>query len=126
MFKFLQGFFKLPERISDTYVVNEDGIIRETSNGLTKRINWSEVTKISILTTDQGPFFDDFFYVFQAESLVMMLPLGISVKIDLLTWLQKKFPDINPEAVIAASGSAQNAVFPLWEGPRTEVIGHQH
>jgi hypothetical protein len=102
-------------RVTERFSIIDDGIERQLSNGVSERILGQDVTKISIVTTDQGPFVDDFFYLFQTTSSGMIVPIGWAEKIQLTAWLHQRFAGLNSEGIVAAAGSCVNAQFVLWE-----------
>ena len=116
MFNFLQGLFRWPKFLTITYSyrLTEDGITRHDSDGTIKQVNWNDVSKISIVTTDQGPFVDDFYYVFCTDQNVLFVPLDWGVKLELIHHMHEHFPNVDFEAMIKASGSAENAEFFVW------------
>src|ERR1700723_3072714 len=85
-------------RPTETYAITDDEIIYEVSDGTRKCIAWKDLTKISILTTDEGPFTDDYFYLFVgASSDYLLLPLAWSVKLNLLQFLWERYPTLDHE-----------------------------
>lgn len=84
-------------------------------------VRWDQLVKISIMTTDEGPFVEDFFWLLQAaDGSGAAIGQGQASEIDLLGRLQR-LPRFDNVAVIKASGSCENAEFVCWEGSPGEA-----
>jgi hypothetical protein len=78
-------------------------------------LGWSELTGVSIETTDEGPFEADFFWVLRAEDgRTIRFPGGATGARELLARFQQ-LPGFDHEAVIAAAASTQQRIFDCWQ-----------
>ena len=84
--------------------------------GLPERaLGWSELTGVSIKTTDKGPFEADFFWVLRAsDGRTIRFPGGATGAQELFTRLQQ-LPGFDHDAVIAATTSTQPRSFDCWQ-----------
>lgn len=97
----------------ETVSLTEEEVIRTMSNGHQERVRWDDLQEVSIVTTDEGPFADDFFWVLTGKSggcAVSSLAKGSN---ELLSRLQS-LPGFNNEAILHAAGSTKNAKFVCW------------
>lgn len=82
-------------------------------------VELDDLTKLEIMTTDQGPYTQDVFWVFwlQDQSTVMIPnnAQGSEKIFDAIDGL----PGVSFHKVIAAMGSTENARFTIWEAPST-------
>lgn len=79
------------------------------------QLAWESVQRIVIQTTNAGPWDEDFFFVLcgPGDSGVL-IGNDDACKLGLLAELQSRFPGLDDEMVIKASGCTSNAFFPLW------------
>jgi hypothetical protein len=86
------------------------------STGERRRVEWDEITRVRIRTTDEGPFLPDVFWAIHAggDEPVVVFPGGASGESELLVELQRKLPGFNNNALIRAMTSTSNADFLLW------------
>lgn len=79
--------------------------------------------RVEILTTDQGPFADDHFWLLTDEmGQSAMIPGGAQDAPKLLDRLGS-LPGFDHMAVLSAMGSTENAKFLIWQRPRQSVSG---
>ena len=93
--------------------VDADGVRYRPFRGQEVQVRWGELEEVAIETTDTGPFAEDFFAVLTARGQTVRIPQEVVGFERLLQYLQE-LPGFNSEAVIEATGSTQNAVFPCW------------
>jgi hypothetical protein len=75
-------------------------------------IRWDELAEVTIVTTEEGPFVDDVFWVLRAaDGRELRVPSETAG--DLLGRLQE-LPGFDNEAVIRSMGSTENARFVAW------------
>ena len=96
--------------------MDEAGVRRELSNGTVEHVTWAELARVEILTTDEGPFCEDFFWLLFGREGGVLVSGEDAQAIGLLDRLQK-LPDFDNIAVIEASGSTDNARFLCWQAP---------
>ncbi len=82
----------------------------------TESISWERVVKIEIVTTDEGPYVEDFFFVLHgADGTGVVVPQELAVEYGLLPELQQRFAGLDNKAVIDASLCVENRRFLLWK-----------
>ena len=76
---------------------------------------WSDVVEVAIVTTSDGPFVEDVFYILSiSENDVCVVPHETAERVNLLPELHARFPGLDDEKVIAAMGSTSDNRFVLW------------
>lgn len=116
--------FLVREKIAPHRVdVDDVGIRRYQGSQLIEVVRWCDLVRVSIMTTDQGPLVEDFFWLFfSAQGNGCAIGSDDAVRLDLLLLLQT-LPGFNNTAVILASGSTGNAEFEGWHGePGTAAV----
>ena len=93
---------------------DEESIVRRLSDGRTEVIRWDDIQRVSIVTTDDGPFTDDVFWVITGENGGCLVPSETHGAKELLHRLQL-LPNFKNEAVIEAMGSTERAEFICWQ-----------
>ena len=84
-------------------------------DGETQQIQWDDLDEVGIVTTDEGPFVEDvFFMLMSKDNQVCAIPQGAEGNEDLLSRLQL-LPDFDNETLIQAMGSTSNQNFRLWK-----------
>jgi hypothetical protein len=79
-------------------------------------ISWEQLVKIEIVTTDEGPYSEDFFFVLHgADGSGAVVPNELAAKHDFVAELQRRFPDLDNGAIIEASSCVQNRRFLVWK-----------
>jgi hypothetical protein len=105
---------------AEAFDITDQGITRSYRYQLirwaTESIGWNEITKIWVMTTDEGPLHEDFFYSLSvSDDRYILVPGEIVVKNGLLGELQKRFSDLNNKAIIEASSCVEKKLFLVWE-----------
>jgi hypothetical protein len=100
-------------RGSERVAFDGDRITRTMRDGKTETVRWDELQEVGIVTTDQGPFVDDVFFVLLGETGGCAVPSDAKGMKELLARLQQ-LPGFDNEAVIKAMGSTTNAKFVCW------------
>jgi hypothetical protein len=99
--------------VKDVVTFDELGVKRVMRDGRTESISWDELQEVVIVTTDEGPFVDDVFWVLTGAEKGCAVPSEAEGAQALLSRLQT-LPGFRNEAVILAMSSAVNARFPCW------------
>ncbi len=96
-----------------TLVISEDEIACEHPERKRESIRWDQIIEIRLVTTDEGPFEPDMWYLFIRESEGCSVP-GEAKDFDLL-WdeLEKRFDDFNYAPIINAG--TDNDQKTLWK-----------
>jgi hypothetical protein len=100
---------------NETVEFDDTAVRRRMANGTVESITWDELAAIDIMTTDQGPYTDDVFWLLMTrdQSRGCAVPGGAGGFTDLLPRLQA-LPGFDNAAVINAMGSTGNARFVVW------------
>lgn len=99
--------------------VDDAGVRRQLADGRVESVAWSDLESVEILTTCDGPFAEDvFFLLFAADGKGCAVPHGAAMETDLLARLQA-LPGFDNMAAIAAMGSAVERRFPCWRRMRS-------
>ncbi|HEY4371129.1 MAG TPA: hypothetical protein VGN52_04360 [Burkholderiales bacterium] len=99
----------------DLLAIDDTGIRRILGDGRGEALAWADLSEVMILTTADGPFAEDVFFVLRgAGEAGVMVGQGLAVEHHLLEELQRRLPDLDNEAVIRAMGSTQEARFVVW------------
>lgn len=94
--------------------VDETGARRWLQDGRVESVSWAHLTLVAILTTDDGPFSEDQFWVLEdSEGGACVLPMGLIPEPGLLERFQA-LPGFNSDAVIEAASSIQRTLFTCW------------
>lgn len=103
---------KRPRPAPVTLEIDDVGIHRRVGDELSA-LRWDELVRIQIVTTDQGPFVDDVFWLFCAgDGRVCTVP-STEISSGIFARLER-FEGVDYEAAIRAMGSTDNASFLIW------------
>ena len=112
MFGFLKR--KLVPRVPAT-TIDDRGVRRDLGNGNVEEVAWSDLVEVQIVTTDEGPYVEDVFYLLiGANETGCVVPQADSQCGALLSRLQA-LPDFDNGKVIEAMSCAENARFVCWK-----------
>ena len=95
-------------RLSDTEVVCE------RPDGKVEQVGWAELEKVELVTTGDGPFAPDVFWVLHGTGGGCAIPQGATGEKELLERLQG-LPGFDNGAVIEAMGSTSDRRFLCWQ-----------
>ena len=117
--RWLKSLSDRPPSEDDWQVTFDDnGVTCKRSTGLVESVSWNDLQKVSIVTTDDGPFAEDVFYVLYSADAGCVVPQGAPNSSDLLERLQE-LSGFDSEAVVQAMGCASNNEFVCWEREAT-------
>jgi hypothetical protein len=95
--------------------ISNDAICRKLTNGSEEKVAWEDLQEVSVMTTDQGPFADDVYFVLLgASGSGCVIPQSTPESGAVLERLQQ-LPGFDNEAFIRALGSTENATFTCWK-----------
>jgi hypothetical protein len=95
------------------YEVDDDGVRRFGDEGeLMEAVRWNELQQVGVMTTADGPFDEDVFFVLEGGEHGCVVPQGFAPE-DLLPRLQA-LPGFDNEQFIAAMSSTEQAMFACW------------
>jgi hypothetical protein len=90
-----------------------EGVAYTPPGGAARRIEWSELRTVEVVTTDAGPFAEDVFWALQGAGPPLLVPQSAGGSDALLARLQE-LPGFDSRAVISAMSSAGNERFQCW------------
>ena len=116
---FLDRLFKKKEerkQPEDCYEISitDEHVKVEHPKGDIEQIKWNEIEKISIVTTDEGPFLPDVWLILMGNEKGCSMPQG-APKYDEVYDIISKYEGFDFEQVIKAVTSTDNAKFELWK-----------
>ena len=118
LFVFLRWFGWVERRVrrrANVIEVNDTGVFR-TLGETQESVTWASLRSVTILTTDEGPFMEDVWWLLEGESGRVAVPGGAPEVTAIMDRLEQ-MPGYKPEAVVQAMGSTENARFTVWEHP---------
>ncbi len=99
----------------DTVTFDEERILRTLPDGKEESVRWSELSEISIITTDGGPWAEDVFWLFLGpDSQQGCVVPGSWEGINRLLRRLQQLPGFDDQEVIRAMGSTSNNRFVVW------------
>lgn len=109
--EFYQVYKSQPERV----VVTDGTVTRYRTDGVQESIRWHDLSEVGLVTTDEGPYSEDVFWMLLGpdQKTGCAVPQSADGADNLLVALQK-LPGFDNEAVIKAMGSTSNARFVCW------------
>jgi hypothetical protein len=96
--------------------ISEQAITCKRPDGTTESVRLDDLQKVDILTTSDGPFAPDVFWLLHGSAGGCSIPQGATGEPELLDYLQT-LPAFDNQAVIQAMGSTQEAIFHCWSRP---------
>ena len=102
--------------------VTEEECIHTRPDGSSESLRWDQLAEVGILTTDEGPFREDVFWMLLGADSTSgcAIPQGVEGNELLLARLQQ-LPGFDDAMVIKAMGSTANASFPCWKRPNSSL-----
>lgn len=82
-------------------------------HGVELRLPFEELDRVAIRTTDEGPGIEDVFWLLTSGSQECLIPHGAAGEAELFDRLLK-LPGFNPQVMIEALTSTENAEFECW------------
>jgi hypothetical protein len=104
---------RVHRRLNHVIEVNDSGVFR-TLGETRESVTWASLRSVTILTTDEGPFMEDVWWLLEDESGGVAVPGGAPEVTAIMQHLEQ-LPGYDPEAVVQAMGSVENARFTVWE-----------
>jgi hypothetical protein len=94
--------------------IDDHGVRRELPGGKVEQVAWDDLLEVAVLTTSDGPFADDVFFVLAGrDGMGCVVPQGAPESRQLLERLQR-LPGFDNEAFIRAMSSTDDATFVCW------------
>lgn len=107
---------KYPERCFNI-TVTATSVKVEHPKRATEQIDWGDIKKISLVTTDEGPWQPDVWLFLIGEDSSCMVPTS-APKYDEVYQVVAKLEGFDFLAYLAAMGTTRYASFDLWEKER--------
>lgn len=111
--------FHSKRRPTQSFSATTDDLVREVSDGTVERFRWDTLIKITIITTDGGPFEEDVFFLFEFTDGGIVVPHQDELNLGLIKVVEERFGDLRYEEMIGAMCSTDNATFVIWEAEKT-------
>jgi hypothetical protein len=96
-----------------TIHIDDEGVRRELGNGKVEQVAWDDLLEVGVLTTSDGPFAEDVFFVLIGRDGGCVVPHGAPESTALLARLQR-LPGFDNEVLIRAMTSTEDARFVCW------------
>jgi len=97
-----------------SYTLDESGLSEVSANGPGRKYLWSEVQHVGILTTADGPFSEDIFFIIKTDSQDICITDEQATRINLFDGFHH-LPGFDYEQAAAAMCSTSEASFPCWD-----------
>jgi hypothetical protein len=94
--------------------LSDEAVSSERPDGRTERVAWDDLQRVEILTTPDGPFAPDTFWVLSGSSSGCVIPWGATGDGELLERLQR-LPQFDNMAVINAAPKTEEAMTLCWQ-----------
>ncbi len=104
------------KRRTDRLLITDDGVRRFRPDGLEESVRWEDLAEVGVITTSEGPFVEDVFWILIAQDGKggCAIPQGAEGTDKLLEALQR-LDGFDNEAVIQAMASTADARFVCWK-----------
>lgn len=103
-----------PVRPPGTFELDGEGVRRWLEGGRCESVRWDRLIHVGVMTTADGPFGPDLFWVLAGEDETgCVIPSQAGIAEALLERVQR-LPGFDNETLIAAMSSTEEARFPLW------------
>jgi hypothetical protein len=102
----------------ETVSFDEEAITRTMRNGRIERVRWDRLCEVGIITTDEGPYLDDVFWMLAADDGTGCAVPSSATGCDALLARLQALPGFDNRAVIDAMCSTDNASFVCWRRER--------
>jgi len=78
-------------------------------------VAWTDLVKVEIVTTDEGPWGEDLFFLLEgADGKGVAIAGGLAQECGLIAALQERLPGLDNDAIIRSASSVENARFLVW------------
>jgi hypothetical protein len=102
---------------STVRVAVENGTITATfPDGIVESVRWSDLERVFVQTTADGPFAPDVFFVLVGRHSGVHFPAGATGEAEVLKQLST-LPGFNYGQVITAMGCVEECQHPCWTRP---------
>jgi hypothetical protein len=84
------------------------------ADGKTETVDWNDLHEVSIMTSDEGPFVEDLYWILRGTKSGCAVPNSAEGMPELLVRLQT-LPGFDNEAVVRSIASTRYASFDVWK-----------
>lgn len=109
-----EDFRKLKPESDFVVEVSEARATCRRANGVVESVEWNDLRKVAIFTTDAGPFVPDMFWVLEGSKGGCVIPWGATGERRLIDRLQA-LPGFRNDAIVNAAGLTVNNLIQCWE-----------
>lgn len=103
--------------------IDDEGV-RRWVGGAIEAVRWADLVEVGIVTTADGPFSEDIFWLLQGSAGGGCAVPG-SAAAPLLARLQR-LPRFDNLTVVKACGTVEEASFRVWQGEAGEGLAAAH
>jgi hypothetical protein len=108
--------WRASSRPTQSVIVDDAGVRRLRGSEPFEAVAWSQLVGVSVITTGDGPYAEDFFFALHAnDGTGCLVPQGLAAGTDLLERLQR-LPGFDNAALVVACGSTSEDQFFCWRG----------
>jgi hypothetical protein len=104
-----------------TVQIDEQGVRQALSNGKVESVAWDELIEVYILTTSDGPFTDDVFFVLEGRNGTGCVISQAAPEGSLLLERLQRLHGFDNEAVILAMSSTDEQKIVCWRAYGIEL-----
>jgi hypothetical protein len=90
---------------------DDDHVVCEVAEGRRDAIAWRDLAEVRIVTSNDGPFAEDVFFVLIARGNGFVVP---HANVDGILPRLQKLPGFDHRRMIEAMGSTEDASFTVW------------
>lgn len=112
--KVLSAIRSTPKSSQVEYTVDAEGFTQISGDDAGQIFRWNDVQHVGIITTSDGPFFDDVFFIIQFANKNICLTSFQAEDMKLMDYFNI-LPGFRYESAIEAMGSVNNASFHCWD-----------
>ena len=96
--------------------LSDSEVVCQRPDGQTERVAWDDLRRVEILTTPDGPFSPDAFWVLSGSDSGCVIPWGATGDRELLERLQR-LPQFDNMAVINSAPKTEESMTLCWQKP---------
>ena len=97
--------------------MDDQSVTCRRAGGLVETVRWDDLRAVLVMTTSDGPFTDDVFWVLAGENSGCVVPSEADGCDKLLERLQR-LPGFDNAAVVEAMGCTDDRRFVCWQRER--------
>jgi hypothetical protein len=97
--------------------IDDTGVRRHLADGGVEEVRWDDLGEVRVITTSDGPFAEDVFFVLAAASGDHGCVVGQGFTDEAFLARLQALPGFDDDALIEAMSTAHEADFLLWRAP---------